>query len=93
MNRGQLPTGRPSAGPFPTDGDFRTDGDSPQTAAPNRRRLPTNGGPDIRRQVAGIREFDATGFTHVALVEVGGHTRPPTTARDTRAGLGIDIPQ
>jgi G6PDH family F420-dependent oxidoreductase len=32
-------------------------------------------GPDIRRHVAGIREFEAAGFTHVALVQVGAQTQ------------------
>ncbi len=32
-------------------------------------------GPDIERHVAGIREFDAAGFTHVALVQIGGDTQ------------------
>lgn len=29
-------------------------------------------GPDVGRHVAGIRQFEAAGFTHVALVQVGG---------------------
>jgi hypothetical protein len=32
-------------------------------------------GPDVERHVAGIREFDAAGFTHVALVQIGGDTQ------------------
>jgi len=32
-------------------------------------------GPDVRRHVAGIREFKTAGFTHVALVQVGGDTQ------------------
>jgi G6PDH family F420-dependent oxidoreductase len=32
-------------------------------------------GPDVGRHVAGIREFEAAGFTHVALVQVGGDTQ------------------
>jgi G6PDH family F420-dependent oxidoreductase len=32
-------------------------------------------GPDAGRHVAGIREFEAAGFTHVALVQVGGDTQ------------------
>ena len=28
-------------------------------------------GPDVERHVAGIREFDVAGFTHVALVQIG----------------------
>ena len=32
-------------------------------------------GPDIRRHVAGIREFEAAGFSHVALVQVGADTQ------------------
>jgi G6PDH family F420-dependent oxidoreductase len=37
------------------------------------QRMPC--GPDVRRHVAGIREFEAAGFTHVALVQVGGDTQ------------------
>jgi hypothetical protein len=29
-------------------------------------------GPDVERHVAGIRRFETAGFTHVALVQVGG---------------------
>ena len=32
-------------------------------------------GPEVRRHVAGIRDFQAAGFTHVALVQVGGNTQ------------------
>jgi G6PDH family F420-dependent oxidoreductase len=32
-------------------------------------------GPDVERHVAGIREFDAAGFTHVALVQIGADTQ------------------
>ncbi len=32
-------------------------------------------GPDVGRHVAGIREFTTAGFTHVALVQVGGNTQ------------------
>jgi G6PDH family F420-dependent oxidoreductase len=32
-------------------------------------------GPGVGRHVAGIREFEAAGFTHVALVQVGGDTQ------------------
>jgi hypothetical protein len=32
-------------------------------------------GPDVERHVAGIREFEAAGFTHVALIQVGGDTQ------------------
>jgi zinc-finger binding domain of transposase IS66 len=32
-------------------------------------------GPDVERHVAGIREFAAAGFTHVALVQIGGDTQ------------------
>jgi hypothetical protein len=32
-------------------------------------------GPDLERHVAGIRQFEAAGFTHVALVQVGGDTQ------------------
>ena len=32
-------------------------------------------GPDLERHVAGIRQFEAAGFTHVALVQVGADTQ------------------
>ena len=32
-------------------------------------------GPDVERHVAGIREFEAAGFTHVALIQVGADTQ------------------
>jgi hypothetical protein len=32
-------------------------------------------GPDVGRHVDGIREFEAAGYTHVALVQVGGDTQ------------------
>ena len=32
-------------------------------------------GPDVERHIAGIRQFEAAGFTHVALVQVGADTR------------------
>jgi hypothetical protein len=32
-------------------------------------------GPDVRRHVAGIREFEAAGFMHVALIQVGADTQ------------------
>jgi G6PDH family F420-dependent oxidoreductase len=32
-------------------------------------------GPDLGRHVAGIRQFEAAGFTHVALVQVGADTQ------------------
>ena len=32
-------------------------------------------GPDVRLHVAGIRQFEAAGFTHVALVQVGADTQ------------------
>jgi G6PDH family F420-dependent oxidoreductase len=32
-------------------------------------------GPDVERHVAGIRKFETAGFTHVALVQVGGDTQ------------------
>jgi len=32
-------------------------------------------GPGVERHVAGICEFDAAGFTHVALVQIGGDTQ------------------
>jgi G6PDH family F420-dependent oxidoreductase len=32
-------------------------------------------GPDLERHVAGIRQFEAAGFTHLALVQVGGDTQ------------------
>ena len=37
------------------------------------RQLPC--GPDVERHVSGIRQFEAAGFTHVALVQVGGETQ------------------
>jgi G6PDH family F420-dependent oxidoreductase len=32
-------------------------------------------GPDVERHVAGISDFETVGFTHVALVQVGGDTQ------------------
>jgi G6PDH family F420-dependent oxidoreductase len=32
-------------------------------------------GPDLERHLAGIRQFEAAGFTHLALVQVGGGTQ------------------
>ena len=32
-------------------------------------------GPDVQRHIAGIREFASAGFTHLALVQVGGDTQ------------------
>ncbi len=32
-------------------------------------------GPDVERHVSGIRAFEAAGFTHIALVQVGGDTQ------------------
>jgi hypothetical protein len=32
-------------------------------------------GPDVGRHVAGIRQFEAAGYTHVAVVQVGGDTQ------------------
>jgi G6PDH family F420-dependent oxidoreductase len=32
-------------------------------------------GPDVRRHVYGVRQFEAAGFTHVALVQVGGEAQ------------------
>jgi hypothetical protein len=32
-------------------------------------------GPDLVRHVAGIRQFEAAGFTHLALVQVGADTQ------------------
>jgi G6PDH family F420-dependent oxidoreductase len=32
-------------------------------------------GPDVERHVAGIRAFEKAGFTHIALVQVGGETQ------------------
>ncbi len=32
-------------------------------------------GPDVARHVAGIREYEAAGFTHIALVQVGADTQ------------------
>jgi len=34
-------------------------------------------GPDVERHVAGIRQFEAAGFTHIAVVQVGGETQEP----------------
>jgi len=32
-------------------------------------------GPDVQRHIAGIREFEAAGYTHIALVQVGADTQ------------------
>ena len=32
-------------------------------------------GPDLEKHVAGIRQFESAGFTHVALIQVGGDTQ------------------
>jgi G6PDH family F420-dependent oxidoreductase len=32
-------------------------------------------GPDVARHVAGIRQFESAGFTHIALIQVGGDTQ------------------
>jgi G6PDH family F420-dependent oxidoreductase len=32
-------------------------------------------GPDVQRHIAGIREFETSGFTHIALVQVGADTQ------------------
>jgi G6PDH family F420-dependent oxidoreductase len=32
-------------------------------------------GPDVEEHVAGIRRFEAAGFTHIALIQVGGDTQ------------------
>jgi G6PDH family F420-dependent oxidoreductase len=32
-------------------------------------------GPDVHRHVAGIREFETAGYTHIALLQVGGDTQ------------------
>jgi len=32
-------------------------------------------GPAVERHIAGIRDFEAAGFTHIALVQVGGDTQ------------------
>ena len=32
-------------------------------------------GPDLERHLPGIREFEAAGFTHVTLVQVGADTQ------------------
>jgi G6PDH family F420-dependent oxidoreductase len=37
------------------------------------RQMPC--GPDVQRHVAGIRAFETAGFTHIALVQVGGDTQ------------------
>jgi hypothetical protein len=37
------------------------------------RQMPC--GPDVQRHVAGIREFEDAGFTHIALVQVGADSQ------------------
>ena len=37
------------------------------------RQMPC--GPDVQRHVAGIREFESAGFTHIAVVQVGADTQ------------------
>jgi G6PDH family F420-dependent oxidoreductase len=32
-------------------------------------------GPDLEKHVAAIRQFELAGFTHVALIQVGGNTQ------------------
>ena len=32
-------------------------------------------GPDVQRHIAGIREFEAAGYTHIALVQVGADSQ------------------
>ncbi len=32
-------------------------------------------GPDVERHVAGIRQFEEAGFTHIAVIQVGGDTQ------------------
>jgi G6PDH family F420-dependent oxidoreductase len=32
-------------------------------------------GPDLEKHVAGIRQFELAGFTHVALIQVGGENQ------------------
>ena len=32
-------------------------------------------GPDVQRHIAGIRAFETAGFTHIALVQVGGESQ------------------
>jgi G6PDH family F420-dependent oxidoreductase len=32
-------------------------------------------GPDVQRHVTGIREFEAAGYTHIALVQVGADSQ------------------
>ena len=32
-------------------------------------------GPDVERHVAGIRQFEAAGFSHIALVQVGADSQ------------------
>ena len=32
-------------------------------------------GPDVERHIAGIREFERAGFTHLALIQVGADTQ------------------
>jgi hypothetical protein len=47
-----------------------------------RRRLATQMpcGPDLERHLPGIREFEAAGFTHVTLVQVGADTQERSSA-------------
>jgi G6PDH family F420-dependent oxidoreductase len=37
------------------------------------QRMPC--GPDLERHIAGIRQFESAGFTHIALIQVGGDTQ------------------
>jgi hypothetical protein len=32
-------------------------------------------GPDLEKHVAGIRQFESAGFTHIALIQVGGDSQ------------------
>jgi len=32
-------------------------------------------GPDVQRHIAGIRDFEAAGYTHIALVQVGADSQ------------------
>jgi hypothetical protein len=50
-------------------------------------------GPDVGRHVAGIRQFEAAGFTHVALVQVGADTQQtPNRHPRTMHHLGGNAP-
>ena len=44
--------------------------------APGRRGRAIPCGPDVDAHVEAVRPFVDAGFTHVALVQIGGHTQP-----------------